>query len=432
MTAAKLIRLVAVNLRRDWRGALFSAFGVCVGIGALVFFVALGSGVGSLVRERIFPSDSRTVEVVAPSVSLGNLLGGGKLDEAAVQRLSALSGVGQLFRKMELRIPAMGGPVEAMARAFHVPRSIYIAVIAVGVEPSYVAKDLAPGVAFADPEAGKPIPALAARRLLELYNRSFTKAQGLPPIPEKLLLTAAGMELLSVRLGRSMRGDTGLPEQHAGLAFAGLSDHAPMHGVLIPIDAARRINREYGKDWETYSSVVLVARSPGDVPGLVKQVRSMGLAIDDSDKRLAETVGGAVAVTTGALALLSVLICLLAAVNIAHALSSSVRARSKEIGILRAVGATRLDVSLLVLGEAKVIGLLGGGAGAIGARLVAAGLDAVARTYLPDFPFKPETFFRFSPVLLVGATALGVVAALLGALVPALAASRSNPARSLA
>ena len=432
MTPGKLVQLVAINLRRDKKGALFSAFGVAAGIGALVFFIALGGAVRSLVRERIFPVDSRAVEVIPPALSLGSILGGGALDEATVGRLAALEGVERVYRKMELRVPAMGGPTDGLVQSFRIPRNIWLAIIAVGVEADFVGDDLAKDLEFVDPADGKPIPALAARRLLELYNRSFAKSQGLTPIGERLLLTAAGGELISVRLGRSMKGNTGLLEKRVGLSFAGLSDRAPLHGVLIPLETARRINREYGMDAERYSALTLVAKSPDHVPALVQKVRQMGFAIDDSEKKLSESVGAAVAVTTGAMALLSVLICLLAAVNIAHALSSSIRTRSREIGVLRAVGATRLDISGLVLGEALVIGLIGGAAGTFGAWLLASGLDAIARTRVPDFPFKPESFFHFSPGLLAGAVALGVVASLLGALVPALSASRTDPARVLA
>ncbi len=431
MTFAKLAQLAGINLRRDGKGAFFSAFGVAIGIGALVFFVALGSGIGTLLREKVFPSDARAIEVVPPRLTL-SALGGGKLDEAALARIAALPGVDRVFRKMELRVPAMGGPAPGLVQTFRVPQHIWLAIIAVGVEPEYLGSDVARGVAFADPPEGKPIPALAARRLLELYNRSFARSQGLTAIGEPLLMTAAGAELLQVHLGRSMRGLTSYQEKLVGLSFAGLSDQAPLHGVLIPLETARRINREYGLDADSYSALAVIAKSPGAVPALVQQIRAMGFGIDESERSLSQNVGMAVALTTGAMALLSALICLLAGVNIAHSLSASVRARARELALLRAVGATRFDVAALVLAEASVIGLIGGATGACGARLLGLGLDAAARQWLPEFPFKPETFFSYSPLLLAFATALGLLAAILGALAPALSASRADPARALA
>ncbi|MFN7133631.1 MAG: ABC transporter permease, partial [Myxococcales bacterium] len=408
MKADKLWSFVRVNLSRDRKGAFFSAFGVAMGIGALVFFVALGLGVGTVVRERIFPTDSNAVEVVPPAMSLGSLLGGGKLDEAAVARFAALDGVQQVYRKMELRVPAMGGPADSLVQTFRVPRHIHIALHAVGVEKGYVERDVAKGMTFEDPAQDAPIPAIASRRLLELYNRGFARTQGLVPIGEDMLLAAAGVELLTARVGRSMRGDSGLEERRVGLTFAGLSDRAPLHGVLIPIETAKRLNRLYGKEAEAYSALTLVADSPGRVPALVQQVKAMGFAIDDGEKQMAERVGGAVAVTTGALALLSVLICLLAGVNIAHALSASVRARAKELGLLRALGATGGDVARIVLAEAAVIGLFGGLAGTAAARVAALVLDRVAGKVLPELPFKLDSFFAFPPLLLGGAVALGI------------------------
>ena len=90
MRVAALARLVRLSLARDRRGAFFSAFGVAMGVGALVFFVGLGLGVGRVIRERVFPADARLVEVVPPAVSLGSFLGGGRLDAAMVERLRGL------------------------------------------------------------------------------------------------------------------------------------------------------------------------------------------------------------------------------------------------------------------------------------------------------------------------------------------------------
>ena len=125
------------------------------------------------------------------------------------------------------------------------------------------------------------------------------------------------------------------------------------------------------------------------VPGLVTAVKEMGLEIDDQERRLAENAGAAVTLTTSALALLSILICVLAAVNIAHALSASVRARAKEIGVMQAVGASRSDVRNIVLAEAGVVGLAGGAIGTAVALLLALGINRLAARYLPDFPSSP-------------------------------------------
>src|SRR5216684_4017540 len=109
--------------------------------------------------------------------------------------------------------------------------------------------------------------------------------------------------------------------------------------------------------------------------------------------------GSPVELVTLALSLLAALITALAAVNIAQAFHAEVRERTREIGVMRAVGATRGDVATLILAEAAVTGIFGGAMGILLARVGGLLVDRLARTGLPQFPFKPETFFggRWSP-----------------------------------
>lgn len=438
MTLRRLARLTRMNLLRDRRSAASAGLGVGFGVGALVFFTALGAGATRAV-SRVFPVDAAAVEIVAPRVALGSPLGGGRLDADAIARLRALPGVVRAFPKMELRVPAMGSPSEALVAQFRVPAHIYVAVIAIGVDPAYVAADLVAGVVFADPGAGPgsdrpaagPVPGVAARRLLALYNTSFAPAQRLRPIGEGLVRTAGGIELMTVTAGRSMKGPTGMPERRFGLSFGGFSDRAPLHGVLVPIDFVRRVNATYGEDAASYSAAALVLDDPARVPAVTQAARRMGFGVDDGERQLAQNVGMAVLVTTVAFGLFAALICVLAAVNIAHATSASVRGRARELGLLRAVGATRGDVTLMVLAESAAIGAAGGIAGGLAARLLAVAVDAGAARWLPDFPFKPETFFHFPAGVAALALAAGVLAALGGAWGPARRAARLDPARAM-
>jgi hypothetical protein len=326
---------------------------------------------------------------------------------------------------LQLRVPA----VTRYDGAFFGSRlRMGLEILAVGVDPELVAADVDPGIVFADPGEGAPVPALLSGRLLEIYNKSFAKGRGLPAVSARLL---RGFEF-PVEYGRSYVGGRVAegPTLRQPAVFAGVSDRAMLQGLTLPLDSVRRLNRRFGADAEAYSAVVLVAATPDRVPAIAAAARSLGFEIDDAERRLAESVGAAVAIVTAALALISLLICALAAVNIALSLGAAVRHRSREIGILRAVGATSGDVFRLVAGEAVAIGLAGGLAGGLFARGAAWAVDALARRYLPDFPFKPDTFFVFPAWMIGGAVLLGVLAALAGAVPPARAAARLDPARA--
>lgn len=425
MTPGALARLVRLSLARDLRGLAFSAFGVGVGVGALVLFVGLGLGVGRVVREKVFPVDSRLLDVVPPSISLGALLGGGRLDQAAVDRLAALPEVEAVYRKMIVRVPAIS---RYDGDFFGAPLRMGVEVLAVGVDPGLVEKDVRMG-AFEDPGPGRPLPGIVSSRLLEIYNKTFAPARRLPQLSPGMLVGFS----FPVELNRSFVAAAAPGPVIATRAqVVGVSDHAILAGVTLPLAVAIRLNRAAGVDAEIFSGVTLLARDPSGVPRIVEEVKRMGLAVDDQERRLAENAGAAVAVTTSALALLSVLICLLAAANIAHALTASVRARAREIGVMRAVGASRGDIRGIFLAEAAVVGVLGGAAGTAAAGLLSLGVDAAARVHLPPFPFKPDSFFAFPPAVLAGGVMLGLLSALAGAYLPSRRAAAMDPARSLA
>lgn len=426
MSAGRLARLATENLRRDRAGALLSAMGVAVGVGALCFFVALGLGISQVVRTKIFPVDARSLEVVPAQLSLGSLLGGGQLDDAALERLRALEGVAAAYPKMALRVPAIS---RYQGSFFGSRLDMAVEIVMVGVDPRLEADVVAPEK-FKDPgDTAAPIPAIASTRLLEIYNKSFAPSRHLPRLSPGLL---TGFQF-PVELGASYVTNVTVGARNLAKAeVVGFSDHALLAGITVPLETVRRYNKLYGQDASTYSAVTLQARSPDDVPRLAQAVRGMGFAIDDEDRQRAEQAGAAVAVVTSALSLLAILICALAAVNIGQTLFAALRARARELGVMRAVGATRRQIAAMVLLEAAQVGALGGLAGTLGARGLAALVDLLARKYLPEFPFQPESFFGFPAWLVVAGLVLGTLAAVLGALLPARHASRLDPARVLA
>ncbi|MFL5319388.1 MAG: ABC transporter permease [Myxococcaceae bacterium] len=424
MNSGNWAQLVRLSLRRDRKGAIFSAFGVTIGVGALVFFVALGLGVGKVIREKVFPVDARLVEVIPPQLSLG-LFGGNKLDQSTVERLSAIPGVETVFRKMNVRAPAAS---RYNGDFFGSRLSVGVDIFMVGVEPGFVKGDVLMGE-FKDPGPDQPIPALVSSRLLEIYNKSFAPTRKLPQLSGQMV---TGF-MFPLEFNRSfMTLSPSGPVIPARAQIVGVSDRAPLEGVTVPLDVAIRMNKATGQDAESYTALSVVAKDPSAVPRIVEEAKKMGFQIDDRDRKQAENAGAAVALTTSALALLSILICVLAAVNIAHALSASVRARAKEIGVMRAVGASRSDIRNLILGEAAATGFLGGVAGTVLAVAAAFGIDAFAKTYLPEFPFKPESFFSFPIAVVAGGVLLGMLAAVVGAWFPSRHAAALDPARTLA
>ena len=98
---------------------------------------------------------------------------------------------------------------------------------------------------------------------------------------------------------------------------------------------------------------------------------------------------------------------------------------------MRAQRCCRLPARIALAALLAATGLAGGVLGVLLARTAAALLDRLARTGLPDFPFKPPTFFRFQAEHVALGVGVALLAALLGALIPARAAARLDPAKAL-
>lgn len=422
-----LLHLARLDLLADWKGTLLNAVAACAGAGGLAFFVALGLGVGQAAR-RMFPGETRLLEVIPPTVSLGGILGGGVLDDEAVSRLAAVPGVERAFRKLNLRVPvAASRPPQGVAMNW--PQGFTVQIPAVGVDAGLLAQDLGSGRWFEDRGAGEPIPVVVSTRLLEVYNKTIAPSWNLRRLPPGTALV--GLQL-PVLIGFSivpLKTEDRVVEGR--LVLAGLSGRVPLHTLAMPVEVVRRLNDEYRKPFQGYSAVALLAARPDDVPPIAAAVRRMGLAVDEGDRAMAERVGTVVTLTAGALAFLALLMCALAALAIGQSLAANVRGRAREIAILEAVGATAADVRALVLLEAGMVGLAGGLAGAGLARLAALAADAAAARALPDFPFRPDSLFAFAPWLFPLAAGVAVLAALAGALAPAAMAARVDPARTI-
>jgi putative ABC transport system permease protein len=429
VSARGLLWISRANLRADRRGAALNGAAACLGAAALVFFLALGLGVSEAAR-RMFPADARLVEVVPGAVTLGGVLGGGQLDDAAVARLRAIPGVAEAWPRLSLRIPlAVAEPPRGIH--YNWPPGMTLQVPVVGVDPALVAGDVAPGLAFADPGPGedRTVPVVISGRLLEIYDKTIAPAWGVRRLPPGVALT--GVEV-PARVGFSIvpqkTEDRVYPVR---LKLVGLSSRVPLYLAAVPLDTVRRLHREYGKADGGYTQVTLLARGTEVVPQISAAVRRMGFAVSEDERVTAERVGTVVAVTTGALVLFAIAMCALAALAIAQSLSASVRGRAREIAVLEAVGASPADVRRIVLYEGGLVGLAGGAIGTAVALLLARLADRAAAGVLPDFPFRPDTFFAFPWWVPALGLAVPALAAVLGALAPAAAAARVDPARTL-
>jgi lipoprotein-releasing system permease protein len=120
--------------------------------------------------------------------------------------------------------------------------------------------------------------------------------------------------------------------------------------------------------------------------------------------------------------LISVFVALSVALGIASVLSVSVVQRTREIGILRAMGTRRAQMLRVFLIQGALFGLGGSLLGGVAGY----GLVATFNTFGPKLFYIP-----ISPWLLVTATALATITGILSAAVPARRAAALDPVEAI-
>ena len=111
----------------------------------------------------------------------------------------------------------------------------------------------------------------------------------------------------------------------------------------------------------------------------------------------------------------------------------AVTQRRSEIGILRALGATRGQIQVLFLAESAVGGLVGAGLGAGLGVLIARGMAGSLGNLLGEIYGVAQKAEEVSsdPRLLAGAVGLGLITSLVAAWIPARNAARVDPVQAL-
>jgi ABC-type antimicrobial peptide transport system permease subunit len=200
--------------------------------------------------------------------------------------------------------------------------------------------------------------------------------------------------------------------------------------MTIPLGYLRRWNTKFTgpETARSYSSILVDLKDRSDIRSFYPWVKKEGYEQEDSQ---GERISLVITVVTALFLLIAFTIMFISALNISHTFFMMISERRREIGLLRAIGASRADIWRIILGEAAAIGLAGGALGVASAVGVAKLIDWVSATKLDAYPFKPQTYFSFSPALILVALGFAVAFCVFGAFLPARQAARIHPAQAL-
>jgi putative ABC transport system permease protein len=185
--------------------------------------------------------------------------------------------------------------------------------------------------------------------------------------------------------------------------------------------------RERGLD-----QAVLLADREEHVKEVMENARKMGLyawgaqEFIDRERLMFLLIFGAMTSVAG-------VALLVAALGIANTMLMSVLERTREVGIMKAVGAGNGHVQMIFLLEGALIGLLGGCLGLALSRLAAIPADARVRALVSrDLKVDlKESLFVFPTWIIVSVIAFAAVVTTLAAVYPARRAAKVNPVTAL-
>jgi putative ABC transport system permease protein len=205
--------------------------------------------------------------------------------------------------------------------------------------------------------------------------------------------------------------------------------------IFLPQQAAEGLYTQlpWAKDFGFAAAEVRV-RTNGDLAGTVAQIEAMGFETYSALKWFGAAKREVTLIAAG-LNLFSLIALFVASIGIMNTLITSVVERTREIGILKAVGATRGQVLGIFLTEGAAIGSLGSALGLALARLLAIPADKWVHNYIEKNihgeKLVTESVFVFPWWLWGGAVVFAVVLTTAAAWYPARRAARIDPIKAL-
>jgi len=390
-----LLHLVISNLGRMKARVAMTAIGVVIGTAAVIVLVSLAAGlqrsaaedlgsIGELTEITVFPGSFLTSFGAPPDQAGEEAV----LNDRALAELRDLPGVVAVTPRESL----MGGGTLRLNRLLgwaqivgidptqveHLDFALTSGTDRLGRWQALVGARVAEG--FYDPRTGRSV-AEPSRGGIVVVNPPRTGR----PVAEPPDLQGQGLQLVLSRMGDDGRPVervvrlrvTGVLEESGGqedyTLYLALNDVLELNGWF----AGQRLNP--GR--EGYSQALIKVATPEQVLAVEQEILSRGF-FAYSARSMLQQMNIFFLVIQGVFGGIGAIALIVAAFGIANTMTMAIYERTREIGLMKAVGATNRDVMSIFLAEAGSIGLLGG----IGGVLLGVGLgkliDLIAGTYL--------------------------------------------------
>ena len=453
MKGRDLTELAVRNLREAMLRNSLTTLGVAVGVASLVAMLSLGVGLQALASDRLTKSGLFDAVFVT---SRRDFRGPGApprqkpaahenikpLDEDARKQFAKLPNVVDVYPQIRFFTDVRYNNNSYSTNALGVPESSHSTSAFDGITGKYFSSSTA-DEAILQAEFAKELSpqtsTLIGKEIVLRYAQRRTAS------PEEI----AKEQDIDTQLDEMMSGGISIVSREKKLRIAGIIESDPSAGiggfgggrVFLPLRVAEELHpaqaddvrdfvRGGGSGKATYAALTVRVKSPKEVMQVEDAIKKLGFStfsLLDASKslRLVFTVFDLFLGLFGSLALT------VASLGIINTLVMAILERRREIGVLKALGATDGDVRSLFFAEAGAMGLVGGILGVTLGWLIGEVLTFAANVYLrrQDFPAVKISYVPWW--LALSAVAFAIAVSLLAGLYPADRAARLNPVEAL-
>lgn len=424
-----LLRLIFSNLNRRKARVALTAIGVVIGTAAVVILVSLAIGLQQNATSQLYGIGDLTQIQVSPGFIEGPA--GGQqpptfipITDDSLAQFADIPGVQAVIPRDYM----MGSAIMRLNRL-----EGYASII--GVDSPDLAQ-LGMTAAQGGLELKKGTVIVGAMVAANMYDPRSRPGQEPPPPPDlydqqiKLILIKWDNEGNEIRKTVSLKVAGVLAESR------GESDWS----VYLSFDDLEAYNewvmgRRINRNKDGYNQVIVKVEDASKVLNVADSITALGFqaytpqsfvqGINNFYMVLQFIFGG-----VGAIALL------VAAIGIANTMTMAILERTREIGLMKAIGATNRDVLSIFLGEAAGIGLIGGLGGVTFGWVAGQIINVLAMVYLANQSAQtgapPPSVAVSTPLWLpVFTLAFSTFIGLLSGLYPALRAATMVPVTAL-
>ena len=434
MRIVELFRLVKNNLLRMKFRVMMTAAGVFIGITAVILLISMGAGLQRLVVSSFGElGDLTELQVTAPggSIFIGpgstvstDQAGDAVLNEATLESFRQLPGVVAASPLLRLQANAQL-KLNRLTGFSNIQGIDTLELNKMALEVESGAASLAPWQAL-----------VGARVADNFFNEQTGQSAS------DLDLQGQTLQLVLTKFSQ----EEGELERTVRLRVVGVmaeSGGQKDFAVYLPIHNVEDLNawasgRRQNYNRTGYDEALVKVESPDAATAVEQTITRQGFFVFSFQTilRSVNTTFLVIQVVVGSIGGLALLV---AAFGIANTMVMSIYERTREIGLMKAVGATNRDVMLIFLAEAGTIGLVGG----VGGVLAGLGLGQI-------FGFVAREFLRAqvaqgggsgaemigSPIytpfwLPIFALAFAALVGVLAGIYPALRAIRLDPIAAL-